>query len=227
VGTHPFPRAFLDLLFPRRCLGCGSLGSYFCPTCQRAVESLPGPFCARCKTPIDPLLPLCHCHGSAIPVIAAGVFAGPLREAVHRLKYSGQTAGAPALAELLRPRLTLGVGDWLLVPVALHPARLRERGYNQSAVLARALASDRPEHLAEGALRRVRRTDAQARLSQSERARNVDGAFRADSRICAGREILLIDDVCTTGATLRAAAEALRDAGATTVSAAVLAVAVT
>jgi len=226
MGTHRFPRALLDLIFPRRCLGCGSLGSYFCPACQRAVQPLPEPFCPRCNTPVDPLLPLCRCRGSAIPVVAAGVFAGPLREAVHRLKYSGQTAGAPALAELLRPRLSLTAGNQLLVPIALHPARLRERGYNQSALLARALTATKPEQLAEAALRRVRRTDAQASLSASERARNVDGAFRADPHICAGRAIVLIDDVCTTGATLRAAAEALRDAGATEVSAAVIAAAV-
>ena len=226
MGTRAFPRTLLDLIFPRRCLGCGGLGSYFCPACQLTVEPILLPFCPRCGTPIDPLLPLCHCQGNAIPVVAAGVFTGPLREAVHRLKYNGQTAGGPALAELLRPCLSLAAGNSLLVPVALHPARLRERGYNQSAILARALAAA-PGQLAEGALRRVRRTDAQASLSASERARNVDGAFRADPRICAGRAIILIDDVCTTGATLRAAAEALRDAGAAEVSAAVLAAATT
>jgi len=125
----------------------------------------------------------------------------------------------------LSPGTRLGRYE-LLVPIALHPARLRERGYNQSALLARALTAAKPEQLAEAGLRRVRRTDAQASLSASERARNVDGAFRADPRICAGRAIVLIDDVCTTGATLRAAAAALRDAGATEVSAAVIAAAV-
>jgi ComF family protein len=111
----------------------------------------------------------------------------------------------------------------VIVPVPLHPARLRRRGYNQAALLARELGRRVGLPVEERALQRVRATRSQMRLSAADRRRNVQGAFRcADGRV-RGRRVLLLDDVCTTGATLEACADALRAGGAESVWALTLA----
>lgn len=169
----------------------------------------------------------CRRHPLPLRVRAAAIYGEPLRRAIHGLKYEGLFALAPPLASLM-------VEEWprwataadLVVPVPLHPERERERGYNQTLLLARefcrrlSLASD------PAALQRVRYTRPQVELAIRERLYNVRGAFRADGSRVTGQRILLIDDVCTTGATLAAAAEALLDAGAQSVRAYVLARAV-
>jgi ComF family protein len=222
-----FTAALLDLLFPPRCLGCRRLGSYFCSRCAATVHPLEDPFCPSCSRVVDPAFASCRC---AYPPLryarAAGAFDGPLRDAIHRFKYQGMSAGADALAMLLRPAIApLAAPDILLVPLPLHPRRLRERGYNQAALLAHALVRDGSLRVEDDALRRVKATRAQVTLGARERARNMAGAFAADPTRCAGQTLLLIDDVCTTGATLRSAAQALRTAGAREVYAAVLAAA--
>lgn len=218
-------RALLNLVFPPRCLGCRTLGTFLCPACAAGVSRLVDPFCPTCGLSVDPAHPQCRCRAPALSfVVAAGEFDGPLRQAIRALKYQGQRAGAPALAGLLAPHLA-GIlePDHLLVPVPLHPRRLRQRGYNQSALLARALTSDRAAPPDERALRRIRQTTPQVELRGEQRARNMAGAFTGDSSRCGGRTIVLVDDVCTTGATLRAAAGAATAAGARRVYAAVLA----
>lgn len=153
------------------------------------------------------------------------LFEGPVREAVHRLKYRGQRALAEPLGGLM--------ADWwerrgaevdLIVPVPLHPKRLRERGYNQAALLAKVMARHVGRPLADdGVLVRVRHTRSQMELGEAQRRRNVIGAFRADEVGVRGRRVLLVDDVCTTGATLEACTDALRAAGAVEVRAFTLA----
>jgi ComF family protein len=220
-------RAALDLLFPARCLGCDTLGSFYCTACRTAIIRLTEPLCPTCRRSVDANEPYCRCHAPDLRYITAvGEYTGPLRHAIHRFKYAGQRAAARDLATLMYPIVpTLNAADKLVMPVPLHPRRQRQRGYNQSVLLARVLTEDHPYTLAEHALKRVKLTLPQVGLSAPERKRNLDGAFQADGAICKGRDVLLVDDVCTTGATLQSAARALHKAGARQVYAAVLAIA--
>lgn len=196
----------LDLLYPPRCGGCDRRGTLFCEQCWRAVV-----------IPTDPPEHIQH-----IDVVAsAGIFEGPLRQAIHKLKYEGDTPLAKPLAALLSETLLrdgfLPQDDGdpprqpVLVPVPLHPKRYAERGFNQSELLARELSRVTGWQLLH-ALERVKPTRSQVGLSERERTENVKGAFACKSSLLPA-QITLIDDVCTTGATLSECAAVLRASG--------------
>jgi ComF family protein len=202
----PTPRLLLEralcLLFPDRCLGCARLGALLCAGCRRRLKPYPGPT-------------------RALPPLAASqvgyVFEGPLRAAAHRLKYQGQRRVAGLLAELLAEgldRRALQVDA--LVPVPLSSARLVERGYNQSELIARDLARHLGLPLLAQGLVRVRATRSQVGLDSLARHANVADAFAWRGSPPPAR-ILLVDDILTTGATLQACATALIHAGSTRV----------
>lgn len=151
-------------------------------------------------------------------------FEGVLREALHQLKYRGRTVLAEPLGDLMAAYwIQHPLSADVVVPVPLHAARLRERGYNQAALLARALARRVGLPLDERTLIRQRATASQVDLDVSRRKENVRGAFCCSDRTLAGRRVLLVDDVCTTGATLEACAVALYEGGARSVQALTLA----
>jgi ComF family protein len=210
----------LDTVFPPRCAGCGGVGDHFCAACRAAVEPVPSPWCTSCgATSRAPRCP--DCAADPLPLAAvrsAGLLRGPLRRAVHRLKYGARRTAATALADLLvRPVLELGVllADAVVVPVPLHPDRRRERGFNQAEALAAPLATALGRTLRPAVLR-VRATPTQVGLSRAARRTNVRGAFAAAESL-GGRTVLLVDDVTTTGSTLGSAAAACLDAGAAAV----------
>ncbi|HEX5823641.1 MAG TPA: hypothetical protein VFY18_04190 [Candidatus Limnocylindrales bacterium] len=221
------PNRVLDLAFPARCPGCGREGAPICSACAPALDArLDLAAGVAIGLPSDvpaPLLQLEWCTP----------FIGLVRRALHELKYGGETRLALPLGEAIARRwLRAGVGGDALVPVPVHAERARRRGYDQAELIARAAA------LALGLpcapiLERARATAAQFDLDRTSRASNVRGAFRlrprtgpggaagagAAARPLAGRWIVLVDDVVTTGATLSACAEPLLAAGAIGVSA--------
>lgn len=219
--TNLTAKAF-DFLFPKRCIGCGREGAFICVSCSNKLSPILPPVCLRCGLPLSrgSLCSACAAGESSIEGIRSAFrFEGVAREAVHQLKYNNLKAIAPVLAGLMVPlyRSYAIPGD-VLVPVPLHPKRLRERGYNQSTLLARALGRLTGLSVDENSLVRQRYTNSQARTRNvTERHANVNGAFACHNHKLSGKHVILIDDVATSGATLDACAEALKNAGALSV----------
>ena len=202
-----------EVCLPRHCPGCDG------PVPERSV------FCADC---IPALLPAPDRSLHGVPVLAAGCYCGPLEQATIALKYRSRTDLAEPLGRLLAERLcSLDLpSDTLIVPVPLHPLRLAERGYNQSSLLAGAIASELKLKCHPLALQRSHFKARQVGLHTEDRRRNVEGAFAArDGGKLARRHVILLDDVLTTGATATACLNALREANATPLAIVVLAVA--
>jgi len=202
----------LDAVYPRSCAGCGVGAWPFCISCARSLQPLAPPWCERCGSPSILAVPACRdCPPSSLDSArAAFVYAGPARRAVHRLKFSGWRDVAEAMADAMAAVGTPAAAD-VVTWVPLARGRRAERGYDQARALAVALAR-RLDLPAGRLLRRPVATDPQARRSGAERRAAMRGAFRAVRD--APDRVLLVDDVLTTGATLGAAAEALRAAGA-------------
>ena len=233
MKTTPLRRAahaVADLLFPPRCVGCGHAGQLFCDRCAQAVIPIPHPYCPRCGQPQAGANLCAPCRALADDPVAraraAAIYAPPLRAAIHALKYENQRQLAASLGRYLVAALGDAVWQPLtldaVVPVPLHAERLATRGYNQSELLAAHLCHATGLPLESGWLERHRDTRPQVGLTRAERQVNVHDSFAAHAAV-AGKRLLLIDDVYTTGATLRACAQAARVAGATTVYALTLA----
>jgi ComF family protein len=202
--------AGLDLVFPPLCVNCERVGSFLCPHCvatarrasERTIAGLDG-------------------------VQVWGDFEGAVRTALHAFKYDGQTRLAEPLGALVVDGLANT--NWridVVTAVPLHESRLHERGYNQAALLAQVIASARGWLFAPAAVRRIRQTASQVNLNAQERHLNVEAAFSAELPVVDGLCVLVIDDVLTTGSTLLACADALRNAGAVRVYGATVAGAV-
>ncbi len=212
-------RPVLDMLFPPRCVSCGRLGTFLCDTCLQEAQAIDARVCIHCGVPMTQRGQCPHCRIDPPTPLRAirGVFffQGPIRQGIHSLKYEGRHELAPILARPLAQYLhDHPIPLDFIVPVPLHPERQAQRGYNQSALLARALGRLRHLPVHEHALQRIRATQSQTHLSRQERLANVRGAFAATENLKNAR-VLLVDDVATTGATLRACAQALQQAGAT------------
>ncbi len=208
----------VDLFFPPHCVGCGREGEFICVACRRSLPHLVPPLCDGCGRPlIADNCPSCSKWKLEINGIRSPyAFEGVMRQAIYRLKYGHWKVLAIPLGELLaqyvraRPILVDAV-----VPVPLHSRRLRQRGYNQSALLAREVGRILSIPVVEGSLERISNGRAQVKaMDAAERRRNVQGAFRCGDERLRGHRVVIVDDVCTTGATLDSCAAALLRAGA-------------
>ncbi len=211
-----------EWLLPRECLLCRATPAdgIVCRLCRHRWVRLPEPLCDRCGQPRVLTDLACRLCAEWPPDLAGARSAvwheGGARSAVHQLKYEGWWSVATAMAAAMT-RLEPLTGRLVLVPVPLAARRRRERGYNQSEHLARALGHRVGQPVRAEALSRTRETPSQTALAPDARMANVAGAFRASS--LPGVRVVLVDDVFTTGATLLAAAHAVRQAGASRVEA--------
>jgi ComF family protein len=210
----------LDLLFPPRCAACDEPGeSPFCAVCAETLIPLPAG-CPLCGAPQDESLlpalkprrcPHCRAQPPAFAFASAPyLHGGALADAIHRLKYEHREDLGAALGVLFEA--CIAPKSDVLVPIPLHPHRLRQRGYDQAVLLAGGAAKRFGLPFVR-LLRRVRETGQQVGRDRTSRARGVRGAFAAAGPV-RGARICLIDDVLTTGATASAAAGALLEAGA-------------
>ena len=217
----------LDLIFPPRCCVCQRPGALLCHACCQDFPHVPPPICQICGQPTEApgLCRVCRSKPLAIDGIrSAFLFEGSVRQAIHELKYRHRQSLAVTLAGLMADHWrSEPLPADLVVAVPLHPARLRERGYNQAELLARALGGMIGLPVLSSGLRRVRHTRPQMSLDAADRRGNVQDAFsyraptRGDGNTVRGRRVLVIDDVCTTGSTLEACSLALKGAGAASV----------
>jgi len=225
-----------QIIYPPRCIICtdflwrapfdaGDIVNSICPSCLQGFSTIEAPFCSICGMPfISDAIENHPCEDClrTTPYFQAAYspyrYEGPILEAIHRLKYGGKTfvadAMGPYLAEFAKMRFMLGK-SCTIVPVPLHPKRLRERGFNQSLLLAKAVAMKLNGKLDFLSLIRSKETIPQTTLSRTERKKNVQNAFVLKNP--AGvlkKNILLVDDVSTTGNTLNECAKVLTRGGA-------------
>lgn len=224
-------QGMLNLIFPRACVGCGRADpaplTHLCADCIFEMHPLAASVCSRCGHPFwgdvegDYTCSYCEELQPAFDTARSVLlFDGLAAELVRRFKYAGAVWLAGDLAAFLRHGYEFYYGDRsydLITYVPLHPWRRRWRGYNQAGLLARALVRLLGSGVVRPYLMRVRRTESQTRLTARQRLNNVRGAFavrKGRSRWLAGKAVLLIDDVMTTGATVSECARALKQSGA-------------
>lgn len=217
----------LDLLFPKFCVGCGKFGTYFCKTC---IENLPQKdlVCPTCERPAvgGAIHTLCYKRYGLDGLWSLGVYQNPLRKAIQKLKYKFISDVGETLVNLMveywaryTPQFfeeikKEGVESWVIVPVPLHPKRQKFRGFNQSALLGKILAQKMGIKYQEY-LKRVKFTKPQVGLKGLERKKNIKNAFSLTmNNELPTMNYLLIDDVWTTGSTLKECCFVLKKGGA-------------
>jgi competence protein ComFC len=212
----------LDILFPRYCVGCRREGSFICDSCLLYQPLVMPPVCPLCGRPQASGILCSDCirwKAEIDGIRSPYRFEGVIQQAVYQLKYKNLRSIAPMLAGLLYDfmKLTPVRGD-ALVPVPLHKSRMRERGYNQSTLLAKELAKLSGLPIIQNSLVKREKSMPQAKSSNvEERKKNVSGVFSIRDGRLTGKAVILIDDVSTSGATLDACARALKEAGALSV----------
>lgn len=243
VQIDAWKMAFKNLFFPIFCLACRERllteeNGFFCATCWELAPRIEPPLCIHCGRPHESMtglgnrrnFPCADCREKPLKAVhriyGAALYEGAVAEGVKLLKFHDKQRLAKALGTLLHEHALIHLDTEaydLLSPVPLHRVRLRERGYNQSALLANEVVGAFPRAHVWHGLQRIRPTRTQSKLAGKRRRENVKGAFAVMGDDATGKRILLIDDVVTSGGTVEECAKALLRAGATEVD--VLAVA--
>ena len=215
--------SFIETIFPPVCASCRVVGSLLCVDCRTQLQWVDHPICESCgqiaSRPGD-LCKVCLIRPLPLKQIRAAVFfEDPASTLIHKMKYEGLFGLAEPLVDLM----ACAWEKWqtpidIILPIPLHPDRERKRGYNQSDLLARGFGKHLNIAVDSKIIYRTRYTSPQVELNARDRLTNVSGAFVVQSQKAMGKDVLLIDDVCTTGATMAAAAEVLLEAGAASVS---------
>jgi len=209
----------LDVFYPPFCCACGCVGYELCPDCTAKIVLTSSLFfCQICEDQIDQPGICSECSKNP-PYFSQlrswGVYSGVLKEAIRKFKFH---RGLGIVNCLIDPVVNFirswGIHPELILPVPLSVRRFRDRGYNQSELIAKPIADILNIRYSTACIQRIRDTHSQVGLNAEERKNNIANAFVADKEICGGRIILLVDDIATTGATLNECAAALKKAGA-------------
>ena len=218
----------LDILFPKKCVGCNKVGSYFCPDCISNVypANLICPVCSRAALD-GQTHPICREKYALDGLWSLGIYKNPLKSAIGQLKYKNVRSLAKDLVDVMvenweksKPLFLDQIikdkrAGWAVVPVPLYWFRENSRGFNQSAIIGQSLSKKLSLDYCEG-LKRIRFTKSQARLKSQDRYQNISGAFAVSKPYTLNPSpyVLLIDDVWTTGSTIKECCKVLKEAGA-------------
>lgn len=221
--------SFLDLFFPKRCVSCEKIGSYICPDCFTKIKTVSTPICPVCTKPAIHGLthPVCRSRYTPDGLVCLFSYSGPIRKTIHKLKFDSLFDVVPDLSRLAKEEIEENellyqffVNDYpLVVPIPLHWYRERQRGFNQATLLASAVSRKWGLKFLGEVLIRDRYTKPQAMLKKEERKENVKGVFKVNESFSPNilvsqyPSILLVDDVWTTGATMKECGKILKKAG--------------
>ncbi|OGY24682.1 MAG: hypothetical protein A2Y57_00370 [Candidatus Woykebacteria bacterium RBG_13_40_7b] len=206
------PNLILDFLFPRKCVGCFRFGSYLCSDCQRKIKHLSNQICPECeRNSIGGEIHFgCQRRYSLDGLTSAYEFASPIKEAIYQFKYKFVSDLKTTLVDLLLSAKKEDLKkDFVLVPIPLYFRKENFRGFNQVALLGKDLAEKQGLEFRGDLLKKVKDTKPQVKLKEKERKENIKGVFEVVGSV-EGKNILLFDDVWTTGATIKEAGSVLK-----------------
>jgi ComF family protein len=209
-----------DLFFPKLCLGCRKQGTLLCDKCWPQIQFIYDPICPVCQHPsvAGRTHAGCQTPWSIDGAISLTFYRGPIRSLVRQLKYHGVTVTQQLVGQILQNYLqheSLYLPPAIIVPIPLHQNSQNQRGFNQATVIAQVLASQTGYPMLQNVLQRHKNTPSQTKLSKSQRQSNMLGAFSlSTTENIKGASFILVDDVFTTGATLKEAAKVLKRARA-------------